>query len=221
MPGRVKCQPGCDCEKHSRPRMSLEERRAAARVAASKHYEAHREEILGRQRQQRRDPVTGEAKRARERARRAAMTEEERARERAMARDWYRRNPRSNAENVRQHLRHRYGLTPERCAEMLAAQDGCCYLCGEPLPEDTKKIHIDHDHACCRGSRSCGDCIRGLACEGCNTGIGCFGDDPERMRRVADQLEAANARAAAQRAAKPVQAELPLNVTPIRVAGRQ
>jgi hypothetical protein len=93
------------------------------------------------------------------------------------------------------HIRQRYGLGRDDFADLLAAQDGQCYLCGEPLDVDRPRtIHIDHDHSCCRGSKSCGDCVRGLACEPCNKGIGTFGDDPERMRRVADALEMANRR---------------------------
>lgn len=94
-------------------------------------------------------------------------------------------------------LTSEYGLSPERLEEILVAQDGCCYLCGEPLDLEAKgngKFHIDHDHSCCRGRKSCGSCVRGLACKKCNTGIGMFGDDPERMRRVADNLEMATRR---------------------------
>ena len=57
------------------------------------------------------------------------------------------------------------------------------------VPDD-----VDHDHSCCPGSKTCGKCLRGLACQKCNQGIGQFGDDPDRMRRVADNLEAANCR---------------------------
>jgi hypothetical protein len=64
-------------------------------------------------------------------------------------------------------------------------------------------VHIDHDHSCCRGKKSCGTCVRGLACGDCNTGVGLFGDDPERMRRVADSLEMANRRL---REIRPIQA---------------
>ena len=75
---------------------------------------------------------------------------------------------------------------------MFAAQAGCCYLCGEPL--EGRATHIDHDRSCCRGNKSCGTCIRGLACQLCNQGVGQFRDDPDRMRRVADNLEMATRR---------------------------
>ena len=103
----------------------------------------------------------------------------------------------------------RYGLPPGGFEQWLTEQDYCCYLCREPLDLEKKRgIHIDHDHSCCRGNRSCGKCIRGLACHACNTGIGAFGDDPERMIQVAGRLAAANAEVAARRAAAPVQAQL-------------
>lgn len=111
---------------------------------------------------------------------------------------WRERNPEKARERNRgskaaqYREKYLYGLTPETRAELVARQDGCCYLCGEPLLlEVPGMVHVDHDHSCCRGARSCGTCIRGLACEPCNKGIGLFGDDPERMRRVADNLEMA------------------------------
>ena len=101
--------------------------------AGTHHYVANRETILGRQRQKRRDPIAGEELRARERERIAGLTSAERERRAQLNRDWYRRNPRPTKENVRQHLRHRYGLSPEQREQMLTQQEGCCYLCGEPL----------------------------------------------------------------------------------------
>ncbi len=174
--------------------MTPDEERERRRQISRKFYQQNRAAVLTLQRQRRRDPVVGEKIRARERERVTNLTPEERERRAALNRDWYRRNPRTAEANASAHMKHRYGLTPEGKAAMAADQDGLCYLCGEPLPDENRKVHVDHDHSCCRGSRSCGACIRGLTCNDCNTGIGLFGDDPDRMRRVADALEMANAR---------------------------
>jgi predicted nucleic acid-binding Zn ribbon protein len=82
------------------------------------------------------------------------------------------------------------------------AQDGKCYLCGDPLqPDAYRAIHLDHDHSCCKLGRSCAICRRGLACKPCNVLIGHAHDDPVRLHRIADNLEKANA-AVAQRMAE-------------------
>ena len=75
------------------------------------------------------------------------------------------------------------------------AQDGRCYLCGVPLPTPGGKGGpcIDHDHSCCPQGFSCDICRRGLACQPCNLIIGKAADDPARLRRIADNLEKANA----------------------------
>jgi hypothetical protein len=84
-------------------------------------------------------------------------------------------------------LKWKFGLSLEQWDKMLIAQTGRCYLCEEPMTE--KVVHIDHDRSCCPDNRSCGKCIRGLAHQKCNQGIGQFGDDPERLRLVAANLE--------------------------------
>lgn len=82
----------------------------------------------------------------------------------------------------------------ELFARFWHAQEGKCYLCGDPLDRSKYRgIHLDHDHACCGPVRSCEKCRRGLACPHCNTLIGWARDDPDRLRRIADNLEAANA----------------------------
>ena len=132
---------------------------------------------------------------------------------RTAARRWREANPekireRQARDGAKYRVKYLYGLSLEQWAQMVKDQGGCCYLCNEPLDLDNpRKIHTDHDHTCCRGARSCGTCVRGIACEPCNKGIGTFGDDPARMRRVADNLEAANRRVRSQ---QPVQALIPL-----------
>jgi hypothetical protein len=87
-------------------------------------------------------------------------------------------------------LRAKHGkFIAEDLAVMREAQNGCCYLCGDPLPEGT--VHIDHDHRCCDDDHTCRTCRRGIACPGCNVAIGMALDDPDRLRRIADNLEAA------------------------------
>jgi hypothetical protein len=79
--------------------------------------------------------------------------------------------------------------------ELWDAQDGKCYLCGDPLPSleghGYALPHTDHDHACCRRGSHCEKCRRGLACRACNQLIGVAHDDPDRLRRIADNLERA------------------------------
>ena len=87
-------------------------------------------------------------------------------------------------------LKYRFGITQADYERMLAKQDGRCAACGEPPPED-KHLHVDHDHACCTGDKTCGDCVRGLLCGSCNRGLGLLKDSPEILRRAAAYLDAA------------------------------
>jgi hypothetical protein len=79
----------------------------------------------------------------------------------------------------------RYGTTPEEYAARLEAQAGLCMICGgPPKPEGIRaesKLHQDHDHVTKRN--------RDLLCANCNKGLGCFGDDPERLRAAAAYVE--------------------------------
>jgi len=81
-----------------------------------------------------------------------------------------------------QRLRQEYGITLEQYEAMIDAQDGQCVICRrEPSGANHSelRLHVDHDHQCCPGTRSCGKCVRGLLCRACNVGLGHFGDDVE------------------------------------------
>jgi DNA repair exonuclease SbcCD ATPase subunit len=133
----------------------------------------------------------------RERSRRyyAAHADEQRA----QARDRARRNRQTNPERVRELGRaalrlNRHGLRWEDWLAMRDAQDGRCYLCNRPLPEDSSKVYIDHDHRCCPRGFSCRSCRRGLTHIACNTLIGLADDDPARLRQIAANLAKAKRR---------------------------
>lgn len=72
----------------------------------------------------------------------------------------------------------RYGVSVDFIEQMRSDQEDCCAICPNPLLDGKDGFHIDHDHGCCPGqSKSCGKCIRGLLCGGCNMGLGGFRDD--------------------------------------------
>jgi hypothetical protein len=99
----------------------------------------------------------------------------------------YEKNRESYAER---NLRSKHGLTLEDYDRLLAAQGGGCAICGstESGGRWGGRFHIDHDHRCCPGQKSCAKCRRALLCAACNVGLGSFGDDPDRLLAAATYL---------------------------------
>ena len=178
----TKCQPGCTCKRHTSFKQGALGRRCAEGCTCKRHG-----------RPKRLDWSSAEAKReyAREYARQRRTANPERNRE--AARKWSQANP----------YYVKYRMSKQDWHSILDAQNGCCYLCGDQFDmENRKSIHVEHDHSCCGNEKTCGKCVRGLACRSCNQGIGSFKDDPERMRRAANALELAQIRMKARRAAQ-------------------
>ena len=76
-------------------------------------------------------------------------------------------------------LRRLYGITASEFDAMLAAQGGGCAICGSPDPRG-RNFHVDH----CHDPKG----IRGILCHPCNTGLGNFVDDPDRLAAAAAYL---------------------------------
>lgn len=120
---------------------------------------------------------------------------EARERKRTRERENYRDNPktrkdtRTAEQRAAARLRWRHGISPEIWQKMWDKQQGCCYLCEQPLPDNTSEVMIDHDHDHCPPNSSCPLCQRGLACKKCNWAIGVVADNPDLLRRIASNLE--------------------------------
>lgn len=81
-------------------------------------------------------------------------------------------------------LRGKYSLSSERLIEMFTGPE-----CMNPNCRSSETLSIDHDHSCCPGQRSCGECVRGLLCRNCNTTLGLLDDDPQKMEGLLRYLE--------------------------------
>lgn len=106
-----------------------------------------------------------------------------RDRARAKRRDWHAHQ-----------LRYKYGLSVEQYEAMLAEQDGRCAICGTDDPGVRRSYFcVDHDRGCCPESKTCGRCVRGLLCNGCNVGMGGLQDDPYLLDIAVAYLRACGA----------------------------
>lgn len=83
-------------------------------------------------------------------------------------------------------IKHRYNLTKDQYNAMLLEQSGKCAIC-DTIPklnrkgENTVKMHVDHCHKTGK--------VRGLLCGKCNSAIGLFEDDTNRMKNAIMYIE--------------------------------
>lgn len=85
----------------------------------------------------------------------------------------WRQRDKVHARNVIQNgiRRRRYGIDEQTFLLMLDAQGRGCAICRCELDpsSNTRKIHVDHDHATGR--------VRGILCHGCNSALGLLKED--------------------------------------------
>jgi hypothetical protein len=81
-------------------------------------------------------------------------------------------------ERVRKMRGNGVKITVEAYQRLVAKQNGRCALCAR-VP---RGLHVDHDHETGK--------VRGLLCSTCNTGLGKFSDDPERLEAAARYIRA-------------------------------
>jgi hypothetical protein len=79
------------------------------------------------------------------------------------------------------HIKKKYGITREQFDDMLRRQGFACAICGSGHTGSKNDWHIDHCHATGK--------IRGLLCNGCNTGLGGFRDNAKIMKSAIKYLK--------------------------------
>jgi hypothetical protein len=73
-----------------------------------------------------------------------------------------------------------YSIDQAAYEAMLSRQRGVCAICGGRNQPPTRRLAVDHDHATGK--------VRGLLCYRCNSAIGLFDEDAERMQRAIDYV---------------------------------
>lgn len=94
------------------------------------------------------------------------------------------------AAKVRKHENHialRYNLPEGDYNRLYEYQGRKCYICHR-ANGSSKNLAVDHQHAHCPGPKSCGKCVRGLACSKCNWMLSHARDDINFFQRAIDYL---------------------------------
>lgn len=95
--------------------------------------------------------------------------------------------------NRKRNLRTRHRMTPQEYDELLAFQDGLCYICRR-AKGTIRALAVDHDHAIAKAAcdhphgESCKNCWRGLLCGKCNDMLAHARDDVLFFWRALDYL---------------------------------
>lgn len=115
-------------------------------------------------------------------------TPEGRARGLAYVRRYNAKNPeRVRLQRWARDLWQRFHMSLDDYEARVEEQDGACLICRRPCLHG--RLSVDHDHSCCPGEESCGECVRELLCRQCNLGLGAFNDSPDLLRAAAAYLE--------------------------------
>lgn len=98
--------------------------------------------------------------------------------------EWVVRNQERHHENQRRYhsiggwrkrwYEKKYGLSVEQVMAMIESQGGRCAICDTTEPGGRGQFAVDHDHKTGQ--------VRGMLCQHCNTGLGSFNDDVERLK---------------------------------------
>lgn len=94
--------------------------------------------------------------------------------QRAAAKRWKDNNKSRCAAQLRRAALWRlYKITAHEVELLRVLQHNKCECCGDPFQ---RTPNVDHNHQTGK--------VRALLCNGCNTGLGCFRDSPDRLLKA-------------------------------------
>jgi hypothetical protein len=91
---------------------------------------------------------------------------------------YYYENPEKTKRKNKQ-IRHnwkKHRISEEQYNNLLSLYGGKCHSC-----KINNATSIDHNHACCPGGYSCGECVRGVLCHNCNSSLGLLKDSRQNI----------------------------------------
>lgn len=77
-------------------------------------------------------------------------------------------------------LRKKFKITAEEYNNILSSQGSVCAICGKDEQENKRALSLDHCHSTGK--------IRGILCNKCNVGLGCFSDDTQKLLMAVEYL---------------------------------
>lgn len=94
----------------------------------------------------------------------------------------------AKARKHENHVARQYNLPSGVYDKLYEYQGKKCWIC-QRATGATKKLAIDHMHACCPGPKSCGNCVRGLTCSKCNWILSHARDNSYFFQRAIEYLK--------------------------------
>lgn len=155
-----------------------------SRAQTKKWADANQDHLAETQRARRDARTEDDWERVRERDRKRYETDNRRASRQAAREIERSKDPdaydRKQADRM---MRSRVKRSLEDYETVLTKQGGHCATCANTEAENGKRLSWDHDHSCCAGRKSCGQCVRGLLCISCNRLLGLI-EGPHLLQKL-------------------------------------
>lgn len=95
----------------------------------------------------------------------------------------------NSAKSLASSRLNKFNLSEAEYEAKFDSQGRRCAICRSDIPKTVQTWSVDHDHACCPGEKTCGECVRGILCRGCNHGLGNFEDSITNLKAAIAYLE--------------------------------